>query len=243
MSIYYSVIIPAHNENANLPSLLEEIKDVMASLKKPWEVLVIDDGSTDGTWQTLEQISTTLPELKGLHLQTQSGQSAALHIGFQAARGEAIITLDGDGQNDPHDIPKLLAVFDGIDCVSGQRQRRQDRTSRRWISTMANGTRRWLLGDDIRDTGCSLKVFRASTLQKVKLFKGMHRFLPSLIMQEGGEVKEIPVSHRPRQKGKSNYSICNRGLSTITDLLAVWWMKRRRLQGVVDRQVGSGTRG
>ena len=236
MVIYYSVLIPAHNEEKNLPNLLKEIHEVMAREGKPWEVIVVDDASTDQTWTILEKEHLTLPQLKGIRLKKQSGQTAALEIGLHAVTGEIVITLDGDGQNDPHDIPKLLDALDGFDCVSGCRQRRHDRWDRKLISATANGTRRWLLGDNIQDTGCSLKAFRTSCFRHIKLFKGMHRFLPSLLIIEGFQVKEIPVSHRPRASGKSNYSIFNRGFSTITDLFAVWWMKRRRLHGEIDQQ-------
>jgi len=231
MNVKYSIVIPAHNEKDNLPPLIQEIKSVMDKLGEPWEIIVVDDGSTDGSWEALHKCH--LPQLRGFLLKQQSGQSAALDIGIKAALGEIIIVLDGDGQNDPHDIPKLLVALDGVDCVSGCRQIRQDRWDRKIISTIANGTRKWLLGDDIHDTGCSLKAYRADCLRHIKLFKGMHRFLPSLLIIEGFQVKELPVSHRPRTLGTSNYSIFNRGLSPIVDLLAVWWMGRRRLRGEI----------
>jgi dolichol-phosphate mannosyltransferase len=233
MVVQYSVVLPAHNEAENLPPLLQEISVVMTELKEPWEVVVVDDASTDGTWDAIKKFDGPI---QGIRLGQQSGQSAALNTGLKAAKGEILITLDADGQNDPHDIPLLIKALEEADCVSGWRQRRHDRPHRRLISTFANRTRRWILKDTIQDTGCSLKVFRANCLHSIKLFRGMHRFLPSLLLIEGFRVKEIPVSHRPRTCGASKYSIFNRGLSTVSDLLAVWWMKRRRLQAPVAEQ-------
>jgi glycosyltransferase involved in cell wall biosynthesis len=178
-----------------------------------------------------------MPELKGFSLKERSGQTTALETGIRSAHGEILITLDGDGQNDPHDIPSLLAALDGVDGVSGCRQLRQDTWKKRLVSSYANGIRRWLLGDDIHDTGCSLKVFHAYCFSNIKLFKGMHRFLPALVTIEGFRVSEVPVSSRPRNKGKSHYSLRNRGFSTISDLLAVWWMKRRHVHADVVRRL------
>jgi glycosyltransferase involved in cell wall biosynthesis len=237
MSVHYSVIIPAHNEEENLQNLLQEIEEVMTALLEPWEVIVVDDASTDKTWDIIKKKHFLLPELKGIQLKQQSGQTAAVLTGLKNAQGTILITLDGDGQNDPHDIHLLLTALHGTDCVCGYRIRRQDTWDRRLISRIANGMRRWLLGDDIHDTGCSLKAFYASCFTNIKLFKGMHRFLPSLLMIEGFHVKEIPVSHRPRKAGKSNYSLLNRGFSTISDLLAVWWMKRRHIQVEVSHKL------
>jgi|AMWB02.1.fsa_nt_gi glycosyltransferase involved in cell wall biosynthesis len=233
MVVRYSIVLPAHNEVENLPQLLKEISSVMTDLTESWEVVVVDDASTDGTWNALKKFEGPL---QAIRLKHQSGQSAALNVGLKAAKGEILITLDADGQNDPHDIPLLLKALEGEDCVSGWRQHRHDRFHRRLISSFANGTRRWVLGDSIQDTGCSLKAFRANCFHSIKLFKGMHRFLPSLFLIEGFRVKEIPVSHRPRARGTSNYSIFNRGVSTVSDLFAVWWMKRRRLFAPIAEQ-------
>ena len=230
MAIRYSVVLPAHNEGENLPSLLNEISSVMSELNEPWEVVVVDDGSTDDTWDAIKKFEGPV---QGIRLKHRSGQSAALDAGLKAARGEVLITLDADGQNDPRDIPLLLRALDEADCVCGWRQRRHDRLHRRFISSFANKTRQLILGDKIQDTGCSLKVFRADCVRTIKLFKGMHRFLPSLLLIEGFRVKEIPVSHRPRTRGASKYSVFNRGLSTVSDLFAVWWMKRRRLHAPI----------
>jgi dolichol-phosphate mannosyltransferase len=237
----YSVIIPVHNEEKSLPPLLQELEEVMTALNEPWEVIVVDDSSTDGTWDTLKKSHVVLPQLKGIQLKKQFGQTAALLAGLKSAQGNVLLTLDGDGQNDPHDIPRLISALHDVDCVSGCRIRRQDSWDKRVTSRFANGLRRWLLGDDLHDTGCSLKAFYASCYANIKLFKGMHRFLPSLLMIEGYQVKEIPVSHRPRKSGKSHYSLFNRGFSTINDLLAVWWMKQRHIQVEVSLRLPEGS--
>ena len=230
MAVRYSVVLPAYNEADSLPTLLNEISSVMSELGEPWQVVVVDDGSTDRTWEAIKNFNGPI---QGLRLSRRSGQSAALDAGLKAAQGEILITLDADGQNDPHDIPLLLKALAEADCVCGWRQRRHDRLHRKVLSSAANTARRWFLGDKIQDTGCSLKVFRSDAIRSIKLFKGMHRFLPSLLLIEGFRVKEIPVSHRPRTRGASKYSVFNRGLSTVSDLFAVWWMKRRRLNAPI----------
>jgi len=234
----YSVVIPAYNEAENIVDLLFEIKEVMDPLGKEWEVLVIDDASTDGTWDVLEKTKETLPNLRALRHKKQSGQSAAFETGFQNVQGDFTITLDGDGQNDPHDIPKLLEKCSPhVGCVSGIRQNRQDTWRKRTISRCANRVRRFFLRDNTSDTGCSLKVFRTEVLRRIKMYKGLHRFLPALVIIEGYEVAEVPVNHRSRQHGLSKYSIVNRGISTVTDLLAVCWMRRRRVPTSTEKQI------
>jgi len=234
----YSVVIPAYNEAENIVPLLFEIKEVMESLGKEWEVLVIDDASTDSTWQVLEQTKEKLPQLRALRHANRSGQSSAFETGFQHVKGALTITLDGDGQNDPHDIPKLLEkVVPGVGCVCGIRMKRQDTWRKNSISKLANGTRRFFLRDNISDTGCSLKVFKTEALKTVKMYKGLHRFLPALVIIEGYKVDEVPVSHRGRLHGSSKYSIFNRGISTLTDLFAVWWMRKRRVLTSVEKSI------
>ncbi len=228
----FSIIIPAHNEGQNIAPLLHEIKEVMTLQKMPWEVVVVDDQSTDDTWEQLEKLEG-LP-LQAFKLKVRSGQSAALQVGFREAKGDFFITLDGDGQNDPHDIPRLIEGLAFFDCVCGYRKERHDRWQKRIISKMANSVRRMVLGDDIIDTGCSLKAFKRGCIDHVWFFKGAHRFLASLILFGGFSLKQIAVEHRPRTKGKSHYSIFNRGFSTVTDLFAVRWMKKRYIAPQIE---------
>jgi len=233
----YTVLIPAYNEAENIAPLLFEIQEVMELVKEPWEVIVVDDASTDGTWQQLEFTQERIPNLRAFRHTKQSGQSNALETGIQYAKGEIIITLDGDGQNDPHDIPKLLEKMEGVDCVSGCRIARKDTWLKRTYSKFANSIRRAFLHDGITDTGCSLKAFRKQALRQLKFYKGMHRFLPALLQIEGYKVIEVPVSHRPRLHGTSKYNIFNRGINTLADLFAVWWMKQRRILTQVESQL------
>jgi len=224
-----SVVIPVKNEEENLPTLCEELFSVLRSVNEPFEVVIVDDGSTDKTLPLLENLSQKLPELRYLSFDKNYGQTAAFLAGFRAARGDWIITLDGDGQNDPHDIPKLLPLRSEADLVVGRRKKRKDSLSKRVISRVANAVRSRLCDDGVDDTGCSLKLFRKSALQEIKLFRGMHRFFPALFRMEGFRVQQIDVNHRPRLKGKSNYNIFNRSLNPIIDLFAVWWMRNRKV--------------
>lgn len=234
----YSIVIPAFNEAENIATLLFEIKQVMEPLGKDWEVLVIDDASTDRTWEVLEETKEKIPQLRAIRHAQRSGQSSAFETGFHNVRGECTITLDGDGQNDPHDIPKLLEkLTPNIGCVSGIRHNRQDTRRKKMISRCANNIRRFFLHDNTSDTGCSLKIFRTEALKNIKMYKGLHRFLPALIIIEGYEVDEVPVNHRSRKHGTSKYSIVNRGVSTLTDLFAVWWMRRRRVLTSTEKKL------
>ena len=173
--------------------------------------------------------------VRALHFAANAGQTAALDAGFRAARGEVIATLDGDGQNDPADLPRLLAALAGADVVNGVRRHRQDGWLRRLSSRVANAFRNWATDEHVSDVGCSLRVMRASFLKRVKLWRGMHRFLPTLLRLEGARVIELPVSHRPRRAGASKYGIGNRLFVALADLLAVRWMIKRRLQGPAPR--------
>jgi dolichol-phosphate mannosyltransferase len=221
-----SVVIPVFEEEPNLEPLLHEIAAAFAVLDH--EVIVVDDGSGDGSWATLQRLAGAHPRLRALRHDRNYGQSAALATGFAAARGELLVTLDGDLQNDPADAPLLLAELErGFDVVSGVRQRRQDSLVRRISSRLANGVRRRVLHDGISDVGCSLKAYRTRIVKRVPPFHGMHRFLPALARMEGARITELPVSHRARRYGKSKYGIGNRLWRGIADLLGVWWLQRR----------------
>jgi dolichol-phosphate mannosyltransferase len=222
-----SVIIPAHNEAACLPALLAELQTVLDQLPGDSEILVIDDGSTDETPSVLEHWSVREPRLRWFRLNGNFGQSAAFDAGFRAARGDVLITLDADGQNPPSEIPLLLAALDGCDMVCGWRYGRQDHWTKYLASKFANTLRRWVLQDGIHDTGCSLKAFRREAVARIKLFHGLHRFLPVLVQMEGFQVQEIRVAHRARTGGKSHYGIFNRMLGPLIDMLAIRWMQSR----------------
>lgn len=223
----YTVLLPAHNEAENLRLLMPEICAVMDVLKGDYEVLVVDDGSTDDTSLTLAALHGEYSALRAIPLDANYGQSAALEAGFREARGEILITLDADGQNPPFEIPRLIAALSHADMVCGRRVHRKDRWTKRLASRIANFVRRVVLGDGIHDSGCALKVFRRETVERLKLFHGMHRFLPVLVQMEGFLVTEISVSHVRRARGQSHYGIWNRLIGPLCDLLAVWWMRRR----------------
>lgn len=227
MAIERSIIIPAHNEAACLPDLLSELQIVLNRLPGESEILVVDDGSSDETPSLLEHWAVREPRLRWFRMNGNFGQSAAFDAGFRAARGAVLITLDADGQNPPSEIPRLLDALDGCDMVCGWRSGRQDHWTKHLASKFANTLRRWVLQDGIHDTGCSLKAFRRESVARIKLFHGLHRFLPALVQMEGFEVHEIRVSHRARHGGRSHYGILNRMLGPLIDLLAVRWMKRR----------------
>ncbi len=221
-----SVVVPVFDEEPNLAALVQEIGAAFAGLD--YELLIVDDGSRDGTAATLARLAAAEPRLRALRHDRNYGQSAALATGFAAARGELLVTLDGDLQNDPADAPRLLAELErGFDVVSGVRRRRQDSWVRRVSSRIANGVRRRVLDDGITDVGCSMKAYRTRVLKRLPPFHGMHRFLPALTRMEGARVTEMPVEHRPRRFGKSKYGIGNRLWRGIADLLGVWWLQRR----------------
>lgn len=230
MTIAYSVVIPLKNESGNILHLISELEPVMSSLEHPWELICIDDGSNDGTDQILQNLASQKPYLRPIFFKKNYGQSSAFDAGFKAARGEFVITLDGDGQNDPKDIPRLIEIIHDCDLVCGIRMKRKDSFVKRLTSTLANFVRSRLCDDGVQDTGCSLKVYRKKCLDHIKMFHGMHRFLPALFKMEGFRIKQTPVNHRERLKGKSHYNFLNRSLNTVVDLWAVRWMQKRHLR-------------
>lgn len=236
----YSVVIPLKNEEENVEALINELEPIMNSLKSPWELICIDDGSTDKTHQILQNLALKKPYLRIISFTENFGQSSAFDAGFKAANGEYVITLDGDRQNDPADIPKLICAIQDADLACGIRVKRRDSWHKKAISKLANFVRSRLCKDGIQDTGCSLKIYRSSSLKKIKLFEGMHRFLPALFQIEGFKVNEIPVNHRERTCGKSKYNFFNRSLNTVFDMFAVLWMRKRRLRYQVHQSQKKG---
>lgn len=237
MSVYYSVIIPLKNEEGNIRELIEEIEPVMASLGAPWEMICVEDGSTDSTLSVLQDLGSKKPYLRILVFAKNYGQSSAFDAGFKAAIGDFVITMDGDRQNDPADIPKLVDAMEHHDLVCGIRKKRKDTAAKRITSRIANAVRRRVCRDGITDTGCSLKVYRRACLQKIKMYHGMHRFLPALFQIEGFRVGELDVNHRVRTSGQTKYSFWNRFFNSICDMLAVRWMHNRQLRYVIKRKL------
>ncbi len=227
---YLSVVIPVYNEKDNLKPLTRELLDVLESLGRSFEIVFVDDGSRDGSSQVLKTLSAENSSLRIVAFKENCGQTAAFDAGFRAARGDVVITMDADMQNDPHDIPQLLDRIGEYDLVCGWRANRNDTIVRRFSSRIANAVRNALSGESIRDVGCSLKAFRREYAQKLKMFNGMHRFFPTLVKMEGGRVLEVKVNHRPRMHGEAKYNIRNRVFRSFVDLLAVCWMKKRNLQ-------------
>ncbi len=227
-----SVIIPVYNEVECLPGLLGELTAALVPAPFAWEVLLVDDGSSDGSAELLDAAARADARFVALHFRRNAGQSAAFAAGFAYARGEIAVTLDADGQNPPAEIPRLVAALtDGIDLVAGYRATRNDSGWRKFQSRFANAVRNRLSGETIRDTGCSLKAFRTRHLKRIPMFNGMHRFLPTLCRLAGAKtVVEIPVAHRPRQGGLSKYGMWNRVFRSLADLMAVRWMQRRWLE-------------
>ncbi len=224
-----SVVAPVYNERENLKPLVDELLAVLRPSRHTFELVLVDDGSRDGSREEIARLAAEHTEVRGVHFKKNCGQTAAFDAGFREARGAVVVTIDADLQNDPRDIPKLIDALSGHAAAVGFRAARRDTLVRRWSSKIANAVRNRLSGDDIIDTGCSLKAFRADALSRVKLWNGMHRFLPTLVKMEGGSVVQVPVNHRPRRAGQSKYGVWNRVFRSFADLLAVRWMKSRRL--------------
>lgn len=235
-----SVVIPCHNERNNLCPLLDAVRGVLEPLQKPFEIIVTDDASTDGSWEVLWTIAQRDRRVRAQRLAAPSGQSAALWAGMCAARGEIIITMDADLQNLPEDIPRLLEALRAADCVCGSRVAARaagDGWGKRAASRFANWVRNELTHETISDAGCCFRAFRRECISKVKFFNGAHRFLPTLIKMEGFRVVEIPVGHGPRKSGTSHYGICNRLFKSFGDLLGVRWMQRRQIRCEVIEKI------
>lgn len=232
----YSVVIPLMNEEDNISDLVQELEPIMNSLNEPWELICIDDGSTDNTLKVLHDLKKSKSYLRILKFKRNVGQSAAFDAGFRAAKGDFVITLDGDRQNDPHDIPQMLSIIHEADLVCGHRVNRKDTFTKRLTSRVANRFRKVICADNVNDTGCSLKIYRRSCFDKIKLYRGMHRFFPALFLIEGFRVKEIPVNHRERTRGTTKYNFFNRSFNTIADMLAVRWMRKRHLNYEIEQE-------
>jgi glycosyltransferase involved in cell wall biosynthesis len=228
---FLSLVIPCYNEQENVPTLLQRVEIALAQIGKPFEVILVDDGSTDSTPQLLADAMKRLPWLRVIRMAKNGGQSAAFEAGFQAARGEIIATIDADLQNDPEEIPRLLTLLDEkkVDMITGWRKERQDTAFRRWQSRQANRIRNWITQETVNDSASSLKIYRAPAIKGIKLFRGAHRYFPTLVKMRGGTVFETPVKHSHRFAGTAKYGFRNRAFVGIADLFGVRWMKKRSL--------------
>ncbi len=244
---FLSVIVPAKNEAPSLPRLVEEIVRAFRPLTARkgegnpldgFEILIVDDGSTDDTPAVLARLAGEYPELRPIRFLVNYGQSAATLAGFRAARGAWVSILDADLQNDPADLARLWDALPGHDAGLGWRVKREDVWSKRIISRWANRARNWVLGQSIRDTGCAVRIFPRQVALRFPMFHGAHRFYGPLLIREGCRIVQIPVGHRPRPHGQSHYNIWNRSIKVITDLFGVAWLMRRpvryQLRSLVD---------
>jgi len=225
----FSFVIAVYNEADNLAALNDELKAVISRLKEPCEIIWVDDGSADGSLAIIKGFAEHGLNCRYLCFEKNCGQSAALAAGFCAAKGRYVITLDSDLQNNPMDILEMVPYLADYDMVTGWRQNRHDTWWKRFSSRFANSIRNWLSRESIHDTGCSLKIMKTEYLKNIRMYKGMHRFLPTLMKMEGARVKEVPVSHRPRTMGVSKYGTWDRAFSGLRDLLAVRWMQDRKI--------------
>jgi len=227
-----SVVFPVYNEEENVPILLDEIARALEGRGWTYEMVAVDDGSSDRSLAVLHESRAKYPTLRVLTFEKNSGQTAALDAGWRAARGRFVVSLDADLQNDPADIPAMMEKLQesGSDMVIGVRVNRQDTISRKLQSRIGNGVRNWITNDSITDTGCSLKLVKREAIDRVHLFTGMHRFLPTLVRMEGYKVVEMPVNHRPRKFGVSKYGAMNRAFRGLADCMAVRWMGTRTLR-------------
>mgnify|MGYP001583056126 CR=1 FL=1 len=235
-----SVVIPVYNEEENLPPLWEELRGVLDGLGLAFEVVFVDDGSRDHSAEVIRGFREADRRVRLVRLKTNAGETAATDAGFKAARGTWVVVMDADLQNDPHDIPALLSHLDKWDAVTGWRVKRGegDGWLRRVSSRVANGVRNRLSDESIQDSGCTFRAFRRECLRDLVLYRGFHRFVPTLLKMRGYRVLEVPVNHRPRRFGRSKYGVMNRAFIAFTDLLVVRWMKSRVLRYEVAEDLG-----
>jgi glycosyltransferase involved in cell wall biosynthesis len=235
-----SVVIPVYNEEENLVPLWDELRRVLDGLRVSYEVLFVDDGSHDGSAEVVRSLRELDERVRLVRLKANAGETAATDAGFKAARGRYVVTMDADLQNDPADIPRLLAHLDRWDAATGWRVDRAagDGVVRRVSSRVANRVRNALSDETIQDSGCTFRAFRRECLRELPLYRGFHRFIPTLLRMRGYRVIEVPVNHRPRRSGSSKYGVLNRVFVALADLLVVRWMKSRFLRYEVAEDLG-----
>ena len=237
-----SVVIPVYNEEENLPHLWPELRAVLEPLGLTFEVVFVDDGSRDRSAEVIRDFRESDPRVRLVRLKTNAGETAATDAGFKAARGRWVVTMDADLQNDPQDIPALLSHLDRWDAVTGWRVDRGqgDTVVRRVASRVANRARNWISDESIQDSGCTFRAFRRECLRELVLYRGFHRFIPTLLRMRGYRIIEMPVRNRPRRHGQSKYGVLDRLFVATADLLVVRWMKNRILRYEVAEDVGGG---
>ena len=238
-----SVVIPVYDEEVNVGPVAEAVAQVLGAWDRPFELIFVDDGSTDSTFERLRELTTRHAELRVLQLDRHAGQTAAFEAGFRAARAPVVATMDGDGQNDPRDLPRLLERLErgDVDMVNGVRVKRHDSWLRRISGRIANAVRNAMTHESVTDVGCSLRVFRRECVEQLSLFDGLHRFFPTLVRIRGFRIAEMPVNHFPRRGGRSKYGVHNRLWRGLRDLFAVRWMQRRVLRYQVRCEVSGST--
>src|SRR5258706_9178133 len=236
---YLSLVIPVYNEQENVPMLLERVGAALGVIGQPFEVIVCDDGSCDATPRLLADGLARYPWLRVLRMARNGGQSAAFDAGFKAARGQVVATMDGDLQNDPEEIPRLLPMLDGYDMITGWRKDRHDSRFRKFQTRFANRIRNWLSDETIQDSACSLKIYKRHCVEGMQLFVGMHRFLPTLVKMRGFSVLETPVKHSARYAGTPKYGFRNRAWRAVIELLAGRWTERPRVPYEVSEVAAS----
>lgn len=235
-----SVVIPVYNEEDNLPILWPELRDVLEGQRLSFEVIFVDDGSRDRSAEIIRGLRETDPRVRLVRLKANAGETAATDAGFKAVRGRMVVTMDADLQNDPHDIPTLLSHLDRWDAVTGWRVNRGEGDSlvRRLSSHIANRVRNSISEETIQDSGCTFRAFRRECLRTLVLYRGFHRFIPTLLKMRGYRVLEVPVRNRPRRFGQSKYGVMNRVFVATADLFVVRWMKSRLLRYEVAEDLG-----
>ena len=234
-----SVVLPVHDEEGNLPALFDELRAALDTIGRRAEIVFVNDGSTDGSGALLDRFRAADRRVRVLDHDKNHGLTAALDTGFRHARGDVIAMLDADLQNPPAELAKLLARLPEADMVIGWRKDRHDSFVKRVSSKVGNAYRNRRTYESVHDTGCALKVFRKDVIRRIKMFKGMHRFLPTLARMEGFRVVEVPVEHRPRPSGKSHFGVWNRLWKGIADVRTVRWMWSRRITAVATER-GAG---
>jgi len=240
--VILSVVAPCHNEEKNLVPLITAIRSALEPLKISYEIVLTDDRSTDKTWEILQKLGTEDARIRSVRLAKNSGQSAAIWAAIKTAQGRYVATLDADMQNNPADLPEFLKAIERCDCVCGNRKANRakgDSIVRQLSSKIANGIRNWMTHETVSDSACGYRMFRRECVENLKFFKGMHRFMPTLIKLEGYTVTEIPVRHHARLAGVSHYGVWNRAFAALYDLFAVRWMQKRMFRFQISEHINA----